>query len=230
MKTGGRRLRRRVQAGAVCTLAVAAAVLAVAGFRQPPAPAPLPPHVFVETDVPAPAGPMPTAVDSPANSGGPDGGRPQHVDSIGANWLSIPAIGVSAPVDQTGLDRRGNLALPRDVRHTTMWDGSASIDAGQGTVLLAGHVDDKHQGRGAMWPLHQVQAGDVVFVSRDSVVTRWVIVSLQAVPKSELPSDVFDGPAGPRQLKLVTCGGQLLHYGNGLGSYADNVIATALPA
>jgi hypothetical protein len=42
--------------------------------------------------------------------------------------------------------------------------------------------------------------------------------------KSALPKDVWAGEEGPRVLKLVTCGGEIMD-----GNYLNNVIVTAVP-
>lgn len=137
--------------------------------------------------------------------------------------LIIPAIGVDAAVEIT--DRvGGSLQLPTDVAEVTVWSGSASVTAQHGTLLVAGHIDNVHQGMGALYFIHTLNAGDAVYLAMDDTVTRWKVTALQTVDKLALPQDVWAGDDGPRQLKLVTCGGAVHN-----GSYDDNVIVTAVP-
>ncbi|WP_051450157.1 class F sortase [Actinospica robiniae] len=100
----------------------------------------------------------------------------------------------------------------------------------QGTTLLAGHVDYTGQGTGTLYDLYRVQPGTLVYASDASGhVPRWRVTGLTVVSKTELPSWVFAGTAGPRKLVIVTCGGPVDYvpgYGN---TYRDNVIATAVP-
>ena len=183
-------------------------------------------------DVTAPGGPPgadpgPGAGASPgAGGGGNDGSAPRRqipADPLTDNTLLVPSVGIDAAMTVTGIEH-GELTVPTEVSTVTDWDGSAPLAATTGTVLVAGHIDNIDQGEGAMYPLHLVQPGDAAYVTRDGVVSRWKIVALQSIPKSQLPASLFVGASGPRQLKLVTCGGTIAN-----GSYDDNVVATAVP-
>jgi hypothetical protein len=101
----------------------------------------------------------------------------------------------------------------------------------KGTTLLAGHINYFGQGTGTLYNLYEVQPGAIVYASDASgYLTRWHVTRLAVVLKSELPSWVFAGTAGPRKLVIVTCGGPV-QYTRGYGySYRDNVIAVAVPA
>lgn len=244
-------------ASAAAVLAVAVALI-VAGLNATPPPAPLPATQFNADpgSVPDPVTEQPPTIGQSAPDGAgrqsaaqPSAGQPnpEHgADGVGPSAaetrprsqvptapladdrLVIPAVGVNAPVGTSGI-ADGELVLPSDVADTTMWDGSAPIDGDTGTILVAGHVDNVNQGPGAMWPLHLTEPGDAVYLTRDGTVTRWKIVASQAVTKANLPQTLFTGKAGPRLLKLVTCGGQVVHDSAGRGSYVDNVVITAVP-
>ena len=156
----------------------------------------------------------------------PDQSRPRPqipAGPLGGDQLVVPAVGIDAPVLSTGVVD-GGLAIPDDVAEVTDWEGSAPITGSAGTVLVAGHIDNIHQGPGAMYPLHLVRPGDAVYLTRGATVTRWKVISLHSVAKPDLPASLFAGNTGPRQLALVTCGGTIAH-----GSYDDNVIAVAVP-
>jgi len=108
---------------------------------------------------------------------------------------------------------------------TCTWRGSAALDAASGMTTEAGHVN--YNGRqGAFSRLSMLHSGDPVYTaSSTGRVTVWVITREYARPKS-LPLDVsaFQGPDGPRQLALVSCGGKLTGR-----SYDDNIFAFAVP-
>jgi sortase family protein len=156
---------------------------------------------------------------------------------VAKSHLVIASLCVNGPIVPSYQQRDGALAIPYDVREVGMWNGGAQLSGSggkplnQGTTLLAGHVDYVGQGVGTLYNLYRVEPGAVVYVSDAAGhVTRWRVTSLTAVQKSELPSWVFAGPAGPRKLVLVTCGGPVEYvpgYGN---TYRDNVIASAVPA
>jgi hypothetical protein len=60
----------------------------------------------------------------------------------------------------------------------------------------------------------------------DGVLHNYAIASVQKILKQPLPIDQIFERNGPRQLTLITCGGQFnydtLHY-------SDNVVVTATP-
>jgi sortase (surface protein transpeptidase) len=166
-----------------------------------------------------------TAGTGPWHAADPDPAKRQQAPQVPVvdQHLIIPAIGVDAPVQTT--DRvAGSLVLPDDVSTVTEWSGSSAINADHGTVLIAGHIDNVHQGMGALYFMHTLNPGDAIYLVVNGTVTRWKVTALQTVGKLALPQDVWSGDQGPRLLKLVTCGGAVHH-----GSYDDNVIVTAVP-
>lgn len=221
---------------AVCVLIAGGIVLIVVGLRDDgpssAAAAPLPARDFSQTSVPDPAtGALPRI--DPANgltetaAHAPDtaaGVRSQEPDGpVLDDRLVIPVIGVNAQVMANPIDD-GSLVLPEQVNMLTLWDGSADIAGQTGTVLVAGHVDNYIQGEGALYWLHTLEPGDALYLSHRGVVTRWKTVALKSYPKQAFPQEVWAGPAGPRTLVVVTCGGAF-HSGN----YDDNVVLTAVP-
>ena len=145
------------------------------------------------------------------------------------NSVVIPAIGVETGLDPLGLAPDRSLLLPRDVSQVTYWTGSAPIDAPDGGILVAGHVDNANQGEGALYWMHTLYPGDAVYVTKDGVVTRWKITKMERFVKQALPDRVFQGPGGPRELHLVTCGGEIVQDAQGRGTYLENVVVTAVP-
>jgi len=108
---------------------------------------------------------------------------------------------------------------------TCAWRGSVPLDAGSGMTTETGHVN--YNGRqGAFSRLSQLRPGDAVYTaSASGRVQAWVVTREYARSKT-LPLDVsaFQGPDGPRQLALVSCGGKLTGR-----SYDDNIFAFATP-
>ncbi|MGO4204575.1 class F sortase [Rhodococcus sp. TAF43] len=157
-------------------------------------------------------------------------GRPQvPVGPLPDNHLVIPAIGVETALDPLGLASDGSLLLPREVSQVTYWTGSAPITAPDGGILVAGHVDNANQGEGALYWMHTLYPGDAVYLTKEGVVTRWKITRMERFVKQALPEWAFQGAGGPRELHLVTCGGEVVKDSNGHGTYLENVVVTAVP-
>ncbi len=181
-------------------------VLAPPSGRSSPAPAPtvdpLPP-VTVRDAAPAPA----TTTPGPVR-------------------LEVPARGVAAAVDPVGVEPDGQMTIPAEVDRVGWYRFGPAPGAG-GSAVIAGHVDSRTQGLGAMAPLRGAAPGDEVLVTdTGGTTTRWRVVSRELIEKRALPLDALFRRDGPPRLVLLTCGGPFLAE---LGSYRDNVVVVAEP-
>lgn len=208
---------------AVCVAAVAAgAVLIVAGTTpHPPPPAPSAQHPFAVSPEQAQ-----TQAGSPSDPVDPAAGLPAV---LAPDRLYIPSLRVDAPLRPETIAADGDFVVPTDVHDVGMSSVGAQLTAPDGTVLVAGHVNDVDQGDGALYQLSTITPGAVVVVTGgDAVPTRWAVTSLANVTKSVLPQDIFD-PHGVRRLVLVTCGGKILTLPGGTHTYSDNIVVSATP-
>ena len=140
--------------------------------------------------------------------------------------LDLPASGVSAPIDPVGVADDGQMALPDDVSRVG-WYRFGPEPGSPGNAVLAGHVDDREQGRGVLFGLRDVVPGDeFVVTDADGQATRWQVVSRELVQKQVLPLDRIFARNGPARLVVVTCGGPFLPE---FRSYRDNVVVVAEP-
>jgi sortase (surface protein transpeptidase) len=93
--------------------------------------------------------------------------------------------------------------------------------------VIAGHVDDREQGLGALAPLREAEVGDEVVVTDSAGTgTRWRVLSRELIQKQVLPLDRLFAREGPPRLTLITCGGPFLAE---FGSYRDNVVVVTEP-
>lgn len=140
--------------------------------------------------------------------------------------LRVPGLGVTADVDATGVQPDGQMALPGDVARVG-WYRFGPVPGAAGSAVIAGHVDDRDQGLGAMAPLREAAVGEEVQVDDGTgTTTRWRVVSRELIEKQVLPLDRLFARNGPPRLTLITCGGPFLPQ---LGSYRDNVVVVAEP-
>lgn len=243
---GRHEVRRRTGRGGTVLLVVAALVLLAGGgvlvFRglQPEtaAAAPVPRSTFElspdgvadPVDGPPPGIGAGAQARTPGPAAENPADRPQlPFGPLPDNSVVIPAIGVETTLDPLGLAADQSLLLPRDVSHVTYWTGSAPLAAPDGGTLVAGHVDNANQGEGALYWAHTLYPGDAVYVTKDGVVTRWKITRMERFVKQALPDWVFQGPGGPRELHIVTCGGEIVKDAQGRGTYLENVVVSAVP-
>ena len=141
--------------------------------------------------------------------------------------ISSASLGVDAPVDAVGIDPDGQMELPEDVSRVG-WYRFGPEPGAQGSAVLAGHVDDREQGPGALFRLRDAAVGDEFSVTDAAgTTTRWRVVSRELVTKQVLPVDRIFARDGAPRLTLITCGGPFLPE---YRSYRDNVVVVAEPA
>ena len=116
------------------------------------------------------------------------------------------------------------MALPADVDRVG-WYRFGPAPGADGSAVIAGHVDDRDQGLGAMAPLREATVGEEVQVDDSAgTTTRWRVLSRELIQKQMLPLDRLFARDGPPRLTLITCGGPFLPE---FGSYRDNVVVVA---
>jgi hypothetical protein len=138
--------------------------------------------------------------------------------------LKVPGMGVDADIDAVGVQPDGQMALPADVDRVG-WYRFGPAPGADGSAVIAGHVDDRDQGLGAMAPLREATVGEEVQVDDSAgTTTRWRVLSRELIQKQMLPLDRLFARDGPPRLTLITCGGPFLPE---FGSYRDNVVVVA---
>ena len=76
-------------------------------------------------------------------------------------WHGRPPWGVDAAVDPVGVEPDGQMTLPADVDRVG-WYRFGPAPGDDGSAVIAGHVDDREQGLGALAPLRDAAVGDEV--------------------------------------------------------------------
>ncbi|WP_156993128.1 class F sortase [Pseudonocardia acaciae] len=140
--------------------------------------------------------------------------------------LSLPALGVDAPVVGVTVGTDGQLGVPDNPAVLGWWRGGAWPAAPRGTVVLDGHVDTREAGPGALFRIASVSPGATVSLRTADGAANYVVQAVRHYPKSALPAEVFDTTGNPR-LVLISCGGAFDHATR---QYKDNVVVYATPA
>ncbi len=138
--------------------------------------------------------------------------------------LAIASIRVDAPVVPVSVTA-GQLAVPEDGQTIGWWRSGAAPAAGAGTVVLAGHVDTRGGGPGALYRLERLQPGQTAAVTSPAGTETYRVVARQVFRKGRLPADLFSAD-GPARLAVVTCGGS---FDERTGTYDYNLVAYAVP-
>ncbi|HEY8489430.1 MAG TPA: class F sortase [Dehalococcoidia bacterium] len=172
----------------------------------------------------------PAAADAPD----PVVARPARLEDLSAGpvalpvSLTIPAIGVDAPVVPVGLASGGTeVALPPD-GGTVGWYRHGPVPGEAGAALLVGHVDLYPRQTGVFFRLRYLEPGERLAVRySDGSERRFEVVARRTYRREELPADLVFAREGEPVLALVTCGGDFDRAGL---RYGANVVVVAVPA
>ena len=139
--------------------------------------------------------------------------------------ISIPAIGVRAPVRPVGLADDGTVATPPlSHRNETGWYDRGPTPGQDGPAIIVGHLDTK-DGPAVFHRLASLRPGQVVQVTRrDHKVVVFTVDSVETFDKARLPVERIYRDFSRPGLRLITCGGRWV---GGETGYADNVVIFA---
>ncbi|HZT44701.1 MAG TPA: sortase [Gaiellaceae bacterium] len=142
--------------------------------------------------------------------------------------IRVASLGIDAPVFPVGISpATGALAVPPLIHRLGWWVDGMTPGSTSGSTLIAGHVDSATKGPGAFVRLKEARRGTLVEVTtKDGRTRTYRVVSVQVMPKADLPASIYSRRGRPR-LVLVTCGGP---FDASIGHYRDNVVVTAVPA
>ncbi len=140
--------------------------------------------------------------------------------------LSIPDLGVVAPIDSYGVDVDGQMDVPSNVEDVG-WYQFGPSPGEAGSAVLAAHVDLVNQGPGVFFDLKDIALGSLVTVGFDDGSARsFEVVARRVYDKDELPLEQIFSRTGPPVLTLITCGGG---FSRSDRSYDSNVVVYAVP-
>ncbi|WP_454084258.1 sortase domain-containing protein [Georgenia sp. Marseille-Q6866] len=222
----GAAAQRGVPLGAVAMAAVAGIGLVLGGVQ-----------LLVQDPVVRAADFGPTTAGAPASSSvtvpevaGPAWAVPGAVSAVAHAPTPVPPArvtltDVAAEVVPVGVLPSGELQLPEDPARVGWWAAGAVPGQGEGTVVLAGHMDGLRRG-GAMSAMLEVASGDVVSLEDSrGRAHEYRVVERSTTPQESLDPSIF-ATDGPHRLVLVTCGGT---YDEATGRYSENIVVVAEP-
>ncbi|KOG43487.1 hypothetical protein AQJ84_36375 [Streptomyces resistomycificus] len=141
-----------------------------------------------------------------------------------ATRITVPYLGIDAPVTDLRLDRERRLpAPPDDDPNLAGWYADGPTPGEQGTAVAVGHLDTD-SGPAVFAGLTQLRPGRLVEVRRaDGRTAVYTVDAVRKYEKARFPSREVYGPRGRPELRLITCGGT---YDRRTG-YSGNVVAYA---
>ncbi|MFR9676401.1 class F sortase [Streptomyces sp. TR06-5] len=139
--------------------------------------------------------------------------------------VSIPTIGVSAPLTRLDLTADGALeAPPPDDDNLAGWYADGVPPGAVGTALVAGHVDTA-AGPAVFYGLGVLGKGDQVEVVRtDGSTAVFTVDAVEVYEGDDFPDRKVYGPSDRPELRLITCGGR---FDEQADEYTGNVVVFA---
>lgn len=139
--------------------------------------------------------------------------------------ISIPDIGVYAPITPVGLATDGSIAVPPlGNSNLAGWYSGGPSPGQMGPAIVVGHVDGPG-GESVFYKLGNLKPGQRVMVDlANHRAAMFTIYSVEYYPKGKFPGDRVYADYSRPGLRLITCGGKFV--GGSLG-YADNVVVYA---
>jgi len=137
--------------------------------------------------------------------------------------VSIPAIGVSAPIIPLGLNPDRTMQTPKSYS-VAGWFRPGPEPGEVGAAIVVGHVDS-HNGPGVFYRLRALRRGDRIGIT---LVTgrklQFIVTSSRDVSKQHFPAALVYRHTRRSTLRLVTCGGR---FDASTGHYVNNHIVFA---
>jgi sortase (surface protein transpeptidase) len=123
--------------------------------------------------------------------------------------LSIPVIGVDAPIETVGVTTSGDLSVPtQDPWEDVGWYSSGTLPGELGSAVIDGHLDRPGGYPAVFWRLRNLHVGnEVMVIDRQGKTRRFRVTAIEYYPPQYAPiQQIFENQSG-RYLNLITCAG-----------------------
>ncbi len=120
--------------------------------------------------------------------------------------LTIPSLGVNAPVENVGLKADGTMGTPQNFNDVS-WYSLGAKPGEAGSSVFAGHVNNALSRAGVFENLSKIQKGDYVVVSDSGGHSKVFRVQSVSEYEKDASTDTIFATSGPQQLVLITCDG-----------------------
>lgn len=161
-----------------------------------------------------------------------DGSAPGAVEGPRPVRISIPRIGIDAPVTAMGLDSRNYPEVPNSGSDVAWYTFSAPPGTGSNAVF-SGHVDWFYwgmPGEGVFYHVRELEIGDEILLELENhSQLRYAVTGNVAVAYDDPNVVEVMGSTTKDVITLITCGGTWLRdYSNPVGgNYSHRVVVRA---
>jgi len=121
--------------------------------------------------------------------------------------LRIPALGINANVQQTGLTKSGAMGTPTNFTDVA-WYKPGPVPGQAGSAVIDGHVDNGLSLAGVFKYLVDIKVGDDLYVdTKDGRALHFVVTDVETYPYHAVPTGLVFNRVDAARLNLITCEG-----------------------
>lgn len=121
--------------------------------------------------------------------------------------LNIPRLGIRANIESVGLDKKGNMDVPKNV-FDVAWYNLGYRPGETGNAVIAGHLDTKTGAPAVFYNISRLIPGDTLEITDNrNIKYIYKVRSLVSYPYNQFPVKTVFGSSNKRMLNLITCAG-----------------------
>ncbi len=121
--------------------------------------------------------------------------------------LVIPAIAVDAPVQDVGIGKSGNMAVPSNYSNVG-WYRWGPTPGEQGSAVINGHVDNGFGMDAVFKNISKLSPGDSVYIEqKDGTRVAFVVEKVATYMVKDVPLEELFHASDAARLNLITCAG-----------------------
>ncbi len=121
--------------------------------------------------------------------------------------FSIPSLNVNASVESVGLDKKGNMDVPKDDMNVA-WYNLGYKPGEKGSAVLAGHYDTRNGGPAVFNKLNQLKEGESIFINdAEGNKLEYEVEDIKTYPFDKFPLNEVFASDDEYRLNLITCEG-----------------------
>ncbi|MEU1761372.1 class F sortase [Micromonospora sp. NPDC005223] len=169
---------------------------------------------------------IPSATNTPPAPAATPATGPAPLPRSAPITISIPRIGVQAPIMSLGTNPDGTVQVPPlEQAMKAGWYSPGASPGEAGNAVIVGHVDSAQLGPAVFFNLGALVPGDTIVVARqDGSAATFTVREVGSYPKTAFPAAQVYGPSAAPALRVVTCGGV---FDKTAGSYLNNIVVYA---
>jgi sortase (surface protein transpeptidase) len=144
---------------------------------------------------------------TPAEAGIAVSGAPARENPEAPTRLLIPAIGVNAHVQDVGIGKSGNMAVPTNFTDVG-WYRYGPTPGQKGSAVIDGHVDNGFGMDAVFKKIGTLVPGDDIYVeTKDNPAAHFVVTGVETYAAADVPKELLFTRDDASRLNLITCAG-----------------------